>query len=98
LNRKIVVRPEAEAELADAFDWYEHHVPGLGADFLLCADDVFNSIAQSPQQYPLIYKDVRRALTRRFPYGIFFVADDFNVVVLAVFHASRNPQHWKKRV
>lgn len=33
MNLRLIVRPEAEAEMADAFDWYEGHVPGLGSDF-----------------------------------------------------------------
>jgi hypothetical protein len=36
MSRRLIVRPEAELEMADAFDWYEERVPGLGAEFLLC--------------------------------------------------------------
>ncbi|MDD4737409.1 MAG: hypothetical protein PHP44_15030 [Kiritimatiellae bacterium] len=34
MSRLLVVRPEAEAEMTEAFDWYEDQVPGLGSDFL----------------------------------------------------------------
>jgi hypothetical protein len=34
--RRLVIRPEAEAEMTEAFDWYEERLPGLGASFLLC--------------------------------------------------------------
>ncbi len=30
-----LIRPDAEADIADAFDWYEAHVHGLGSEFLL---------------------------------------------------------------
>ena len=33
--RRLVIRPEAEAEMTEAFDWYEERLPGLGASFLL---------------------------------------------------------------
>jgi toxin ParE1/3/4 len=98
MSRRLIVRPEAEAEMADAFDWYEDRVPGLGSEFLLCVDAVFNAIRRSPQQYPRAHKIVRCALTRRFPFQVFFVEDDERVVVLSVFHAKRNPKRWQERI
>lgn len=98
MSRRLIVRPAAEAEMGDAFDWYEDRVPGLGSEFLLCVDAVFSAILRSPQQYPLVHRVVRRALARRFPYEVFFVEDDECVVVLSVFHAKRNPKHWQKRI
>ena len=98
MNCRLLVRPEAEAEMADAFDWYEDRVPGLGSDFLLCVDAIFNAILRAPQQYPRVHKTARRALTRRFPYQVIFVEDDERIVVLSVFHASRNPKHWQERI
>lgn len=95
--RRLIVRPEAEAEMADAFDWYEDHVPGLGSDFLLCLDAVLNAILRSPQQYPRVHKIVRRALMRRFPYEVFFVENNECIIVLSVFHAKRQPKHWRER-
>ena len=98
MSRRLSVRPEAEAELAEAFDWYEDRVSGLGSAFLLCVDAAFSAILRAPQQYPKIHMIVRRALTRRFPYEIFFVEDADRVVVLSVFHAKRNPKRWQERI
>lgn len=98
MSRRLIIRPEAEDEMAGAFDWYEERVPGLGYDFLLCVDAVFNAIVRNPTQYPRIHRVVRRALTRRFPYEVFFVEDDDRVVVLSVFHAKRNPKRWQERI
>ncbi len=94
----LIVRPEAEAELVDAFDWYEGCVVGLGNEFLLCVDAVMNSVSRTPQQYPCVYRSVRRALTRRFPYEIFFIEERGCIVILAVFHVKRNPKRWKERI
>jgi len=95
MSRRLIVRPEAEAEMSNAFDWYEDRVSGLGSEFLLCVDAVFNTILRKPQQFPHIHRIVRRALVRRFPYEVFFVEDDERVVVLSVFHAKRNPKSWQ---
>jgi len=93
----LIVRPEAEVELAEAFDWYEQQVVGLGNRFLLSIDAAINSIRRDPLQYPIIYKDIRRALTRRFPYQVFFTIDNLQIVVIAVFHGMRNPSVWQSR-
>ena len=44
MSREFIVRPEAEAELAEAFEWYESRIPGLGLDFIGEVDNLFNSI------------------------------------------------------
>jgi toxin ParE1/3/4 len=96
--RRLIIRPEAEAEMAEAFDWYEERLRSLGASFLLCVDAVFHGIVRDPQRWPRIHREARRALTRRFPYEVFFVEDKERVVVLSVFHAKRNPKSWQERV
>jgi hypothetical protein len=54
--------------------------------------------AAPPQQFPVIYKNVRRALLRRFPYALMFVIEaDETLTVIACFHGSRDPEHWQKR-
>jgi plasmid stabilization system protein ParE len=98
MTRRLIIRPEAEAEMAEAFDWYEDRVAGLGAEFLLCLDAVFSAVVRNPQQFPHVHRVVRRALTRRFPYEVLFVVDSERVVVLSVFHAKRNPKRWQERI
>ena len=93
----LIVRPEAEAELSDAYAWYEQRVQGLGDQFILSVDAVFQSLIRSPHQYPKVFKTIRRAIIHRFPYAIFFVESDTQITVLAIFHAKRNPKNWKER-
>jgi toxin ParE1/3/4 len=97
MSYQIVIRPEAEAELADAFAWYEGQRPGLGHELLLSFEAVLDAIRENPESYPVIHKSIRRALIRRFPYGVFYLMETVTVVVVAVFHASRDPQAWRDR-
>lgn len=60
MSHRLIVRPDAEMEIAEAFDWYQEFTPGLGSDFLLCVDAVFSAISRSPQQYPQVHKCIRR--------------------------------------
>jgi toxin ParE1/3/4 len=64
---RIVVQPEAEADLIDAFGWYEWRQFGLGQDFLYEINRVFEGIAEHPLLAPQVWREARRALPRRFP-------------------------------
>ncbi|MGE5610185.1 MAG: type II toxin-antitoxin system RelE/ParE family toxin [Bacillota bacterium] len=95
--RELVIRPEAEAELAEAYRWYEDRREGLGKDLLLSVEASLTAIQRSPYSYPLVYKDVRRSLIKRFPYGIYYLVEETRIVVIAVFHAKRDPRRWQDR-
>ncbi len=95
---ELIIRPEAEMEMAEAFAWYEARVPGLGSEFLLTVDAIMNAILRNPQQYPVVHKNLRRAITRRFPYQVIFIVEEKQIVVIAVFHAKRNPDSWQKSI
>ena len=93
----MIIRPEAEADLADAQDWYERQQPGLGAEFLLCVEEVFARLNRTPEMYEEVYRGVRRALTRRFPYAVYYRVAANDVVVLGILHTRRDPQEWQSR-
>jgi len=54
-------------------------------------------ITANPQQFPVVFKNVRGALLRRFPYSLFFVVESETLLIIACFHASRDPAQWQKR-
>ena len=96
--RELIIQPEAQAELADAYSWYEDQAQGLGSEFLESVDGILDTILRSPEMYPSIYRDVRRAVVRRFPYGILYVVHETRVYVISVFHAKRDPRRWQRRI
>jgi len=87
----------AREELIEAQDWYEGEAPGLGRRFREAIDALTERMSANPLQFPMVFKNARRALLRRFPYSLFFVIDDDTLLVIACFHASRDPSHWRKR-
>lgn len=97
VSRELIIRPEAEIEINEAYDWYEARSRGLGGDFLLSVEAVLRAAARNPLQFAVVHRGIRRGLTRRFPYQVFFLDDDQRVIVLAVLHAKRNPERWKDR-
>jgi len=98
MTRRLQIRPEAEADLAEAFQWYERERPGLGAEFIEAIEAVVQSIESSPLRFPVLHLAARRALAQRFPYAVFFVAEGEVVTVLAIIHQARDPERWKGRL
>ena len=92
---EIVVRPAAEAEISEAFRWYEDKDEGLGSEFMRALDATLWAIQRAPSGYALVHKQVRRAMLRRFPYGVFYLYESGKMIVIAVFHASRDPKQWQ---
>jgi len=97
MSRRIILRSEAEAELAEAYAWYEQQRPGLGDEFLLRLDACLSDIQGNPLLHPVVHRDVRRALLRRFPYGVFYVPGEDCITILAIFQLSRDPTRWMDR-
>ena len=95
---KLVVAPEAELDITEAYVWYESRRAGLGEEFLSSVDACMERIRRQPAIYPRVHEEYRRALIRRFPYAIFFESAETAVTVCAVFHTSRDPEKWRLRL
>ena len=96
MSYTLILRQEAERDLVEAYKWYEEKVPGLGTDFLAIIERALESIQDNPARFPVIYRNVHRALMRRFPYGIFYFLEGESIIVLGVMHTARNPEKWRK--
>lgn len=92
-----VIRPAAAADVEDAWRWYEARRGGLGDEFLDVVQASLESICAHPESAPLVRRDVRRRLLRRFPYGLFYKLIQGQVVVVACFHVKRSPRVWRSR-
>lgn len=49
----VVVQPQAEADLAAAFDWYQQRQPGLGSELLNEAETSIRKLAGQPYRHKL---------------------------------------------
>ena len=97
MSYSLSIRKEAEADIAEAFEYYESCRESLGADFILCIEESIARIENNPKQYKTIHKTVHRALVRKFPYGIYYVINNKKIIILGVLHARKNPKHWQAR-
>ena len=89
MTRLLLVRPEADQDLAAARDWYDGKRAGLGDEFLDAVAAAMRELAHDPERERLYYRNFRRVLLRRFPYQIFYQLIGERVVVFRVMHAKQ---------
>jgi toxin ParE1/3/4 len=88
----------AQQDVVEAVDWYEQQAPGLGVRLIGELAATVDRVEGNPRQYPIVHKMLRRALTRTFPYALFYRATgDDTIEVIAFFHTSRDPRRWRAR-
>jgi plasmid stabilization system protein ParE len=97
VKRALEIRKPAQADITDAAQWYEQQAKGLGGEFLRALDACLAGIQRIPESHALVHPRVRRALLRRFPYGLFYVVDERRIRVIACLHIRRRPAVWKGR-
>ncbi len=54
---ELVLAPEAEQHVGEAYDWYEHRRQGLGEEFLSCVDACIQRICREPELHTKVYDD-----------------------------------------
>jgi len=81
----------------EAYRWYEAQRAGLGDEFLAGVQTALESTLSHLEAAPIVHRETRRVLLRRFPYGIHYRLVDGVVVVVACFHAKRDPRVWRSR-
>ena len=95
---ELIIAPEAQEDVDDAYMWYEDRRPGLGEDFLSCVDACIQAVCRMPELNGKVHEDYRRGLVRRFPYAIYYEYAAGKVIVYGIFHTSRDPQKWRSRL
>jgi plasmid stabilization system protein ParE len=93
----LILAPEAEHDLAEAYAWYEGQRVGVGEEFLRSVDARIQAILRTPEMHAVAFENYRRALVRKFPYAIIYEYANDTVTVYAVLHTSRDPGKWRKR-
>lgn len=97
MTHKPVFRPQADQEVQAARQWYEEQRPGLGIQFAKAIDESVDRISTNPLAFPAVHGETRRAVVRRFPYGIYSRVQADEIIVTAVIHGRRHPRRWQSR-
>ena len=90
--------PEALNEYDAAGHYYAQSQPGLDLQFIVKVEETIERIIEDPHRWRPFDEDVRRCLTRVFPYAILYTIEPDFVLIIAVAHCSREPGYWKHRI
>ena len=90
--------PPALAELDEAAHYYDQERQGLGDEFLEEIEQSISRILGFPEAWGEMSPQIRRCLTRRFPYGIVYQILDQEILIVAVMHLKRRPMYWQDRI
>jgi plasmid stabilization system protein ParE len=90
MRLRAVLRPEAEADLRRARDWYDREGAQLGEAFLQAFADIIDRIVGMPELYVVAFKNIRRGKMRKFPYLVYYRLLSDRIEVIGVLHGSRD--------
>jgi plasmid stabilization system protein ParE len=100
MTRRLIIQALAEDDITQAAIWYRGQRLGLEEEFIAAVDAALERVVANARQFPCLRRrlEVRRVITRRFPYRIFFVVQPDAVVVFRVLHGAREDREWKGRL
>lgn len=52
---------------------------------------------KEPSLIPIVHRQMRRALVRRFPFQILYEIESEEITIYAIYHSARDPETWKQR-
>ncbi|MDJ0844436.1 type II toxin-antitoxin system RelE/ParE family toxin [Crocosphaera sp.] len=95
---KYVFHPEALTEYAQAVQYYLEQNNKVAQAFIDAIEKTIYRIRETPTRYPIVDEEIRRCMTKKFPYGILYSIKPDSILILAIMHCSRKPGYWKNRI
>ena len=91
----VVLAPNAEQDIADAFLWYRERNELAADGFRAEVFDAIERIGDSPLSRPADEEGNRHRVLKRFPYSVFYEVLGSTVMILAIAHHRRRPNYWR---
>lgn len=100
MTAKVILTPEAKADIAQAAAWYRERSVLAAEQFLFAVGVAFARIEAQPTSQVVVDLETgaRRALLRKFPHRVLYLIDDGQIVVFAVMHHRRDTPAWRERL
>src|SRR5262245_49451218 len=99
MNRRIILSPDARADLISSARWYHSKQVDLPLRFASEVKEALLRIARFPHAFPCVRGEraTRRAAMRRFRYYIDFIVTREEVFVERIIHQRRSDTVWQER-
>ena len=94
----VEFHPEALTEVEDAARYYADCQDGLELRFISRIEFALSQIQKTPDRWRIFKEDVRRCLTRVFPYAVLYTIEPDYLLIIAVMHCHREPGYWRHRL
>lgn len=96
------IDPAASDDIDQALAYYAAHAPAQRTAFASLLLETLSQIEASPRRFSLLEtnatdREIRRANLQRFKYLVIYEVANDSPLVLAVMHASRQPDAWRRR-
>lgn len=89
---KIKFTFKAKKEFINSAQFYESRRSGLGRRFEKEIKKQVEFIQNNPKSAELKYEDIRVLVVKIFPFTIHYKIENEYIVIVAIFHSSRNPE------
>jgi hypothetical protein len=96
--KRVTYLSVAEAELAEAAEYYDQQQSGLGRDFLDAVRRTEVRIQQNPELWVFHEKPLRGLRVQPFSYKLLYRELPDRIQIVAVMHFGRRPGYWKNRI
>jgi len=96
--KPVRFHPKAAEELEAAASYYEGKRLGLGALFTAEAKKTKDRIVELPTAAREVRESIRHRSIHRFPYVLYYSAEEGEILVVAVAHKRRRPEYWAERL
>ncbi|WP_340102537.1 type II toxin-antitoxin system RelE/ParE family toxin [Rhodohalobacter sp. 8-1] len=97
MTYSVSISSAAEDDLRKAFLWYKEKGVNLAKDFVRETDETIDEVQIHPLHSQVKYGNVRVRYMEKFPYGFHYQIKGSKILIISVFHTSRNPDIWEKR-
>lgn len=94
----IEILDKAEDDLVNGFGFYESQQSGLGTYFRESLSADIESLRIRGGVHRLVYRNYHRALSKRFPFAIFYTVSGNTVFIQAVVDCRRKPAWIKEHL
>lgn len=95
---KIRFLSPAYLELDDAAKYYDYQLPGLGFRFFQEISSAIDRIRFMPEAWKKVGERTRRCVLKGFPFALLYIIEIDEIIVTAVAHLHRDPEHYKDRI
>jgi len=95
---RVEFHPAALSEFEDAALRYADKQPGLELRFIASVEAAIQHLVERPSSYAVLEQDIRRCLTRIFPYAVLYSIEPDCILVVAIMHCHQKPGYWRNRI